>query len=163
MHRSGKLKLNKGVKFSATSRDRDEAVMAAPECHSPNMNQKPALSQSIEGRSPPGGNHVHFPEREANKIQKRRYLTAKYGMHQMALIRKRLAIEDWVYDELRRLYDCVNDSEDHNCQFDLEEVLNLEDDSQIREYVAATLADAKQPKEEIEKFTEEVLIKARTL
>lgn len=99
-------KLNKGVKFSATSRDRDEGVMAAPDCHSPNMNQKPGLSQPIEGRSPPGGNHVRFSKGEI-KIQKRRYLTAKYGMHQMALIRKRLAIEDWLYDELRRLYDCV--------------------------------------------------------
>lgn len=41
------------------------------------------------------------------KVKERRekFLTAKYGSHQMALIRKRLAVEMWLYDELQKLYE----------------------------------------------------------
>lgn len=41
------------------------------------------------------------------KVKERRekFLTAKYGSHQMALIRKRLAVEMWLYDELHKLYE----------------------------------------------------------
>ena len=40
--------------------------------------------------------------------ERKKYLTAKYGQHQMRLIRKRLAVEDWVDEELRTLYDAVS-------------------------------------------------------
>lgn len=39
------------------------------------------------------------------KERREKFLTAKYGSHQMALIRKRLAVEMWLYDELQKLYD----------------------------------------------------------
>lgn len=57
--------------------------------------------------SPPRG-HVGFSisNKEAKKEEKTKYLTARYGQHQMMLIRKRLAVEDWLYDELRELYNC---------------------------------------------------------
>lgn len=41
------------------------------------------------------------------KERREKFLTAKYGSHQMALIRKRLAVEMWLYDELQKLYDPV--------------------------------------------------------
>ncbi|ESO83003.1 hypothetical protein LOTGIDRAFT_169834 [Lottia gigantea] len=56
-----------------------------------------------------GKNHVDFHvKREEDKVKKTKYLTAKYGQHQMMLIRKRLGVEDWIYDELRKLYGCEN-------------------------------------------------------
>lgn len=39
------------------------------------------------------------------KERREKFLTAKYGTHQMALIRKRLAVEMWLYDELQKLYE----------------------------------------------------------
>ena len=39
--------------------------------------------------------------------ERKKFLTAKYGKHQMALIRKRLKVEEWVDDRLRELYGCV--------------------------------------------------------
>ena len=51
--------------------------------------------------------HVGFSEEKGEVKEKReRFLTAKYGSHQMALIRKRLAVEMWVYEELQKLYGC---------------------------------------------------------
>ena len=52
-------------------------------------------------------NRVNFKlNREEEVEKKKKYFTAKYGQHQMLLIRKRLAVEDWVYEALRDLYDC---------------------------------------------------------
>lgn len=50
--------------------------------------------------------HVGFEEKGEVKEKRERFLTAKYGSHQMALIRKRLAVEMWVYEELQKLYGC---------------------------------------------------------
>ena len=51
-----------------------------------------------------GGHHRSDEYTEERK----KYLTAKYGAHQMKLIRKRLAVEDWVDTELKQLYDVVS-------------------------------------------------------
>ena len=45
--------------------------------------------------------------RDEEKEKRQKYLTARYGQHQMMLIRKRLAVEDWLYDKLRDMYNCV--------------------------------------------------------
>ena len=45
--------------------------------------------------------------RDEEKEKRQKYLTARYGQHQMMLIRKRLAVEDWLYDKLRNMYTCV--------------------------------------------------------
>lgn len=50
---------------------------------------------------------VSFSKREEEKDKRQKYLTARYGQHQMMLIRKRLAVEDWLYERLREVYDCV--------------------------------------------------------
>jgi protein phosphatase 1 regulatory subunit 14B len=48
---------------------------------------------------------VNFIEKGEVKERREKFLTAKYGSHQMSLIRKRLAVEMWLYDELQKLYD----------------------------------------------------------
>ncbi len=61
--------------------------------------------------SRPNGGHVDFDETGREDYEERKkYLTAKYGAHQMKLIRKRLAVEDWVDSQLRQLFDVVSRS-----------------------------------------------------
>lgn len=52
--------------------------------------------------------HVNFSagNNEMNE-RKKRYLTAKYGQHQMNLIKKRLKVEMWMYEQLQDLYNSV--------------------------------------------------------
>ena len=52
--------------------------------------------------------HVEFIENGEVKEKREKYLTAKYGSHQMSLIRKRLSVEMWLYDELQKLYQEVS-------------------------------------------------------
>ena len=56
-------------------------------------------------RSPGKGLHVNFSDKGEVKERREKFLTAKYGSHQMSLIRKRLAVEMWLYDELQKLYE----------------------------------------------------------
>ena len=50
-------------------------------------------------------NKVNFNGGGAEDEKKReKYLTAKYGAHQMALIRKRLKVEMWMYEHLQKLF-----------------------------------------------------------
>eukprot|EP00916_Digyalum_oweni_P017702 GHVL01029110.1.p1 GENE.GHVL01029110.1~~GHVL01029110.1.p1 ORF type:complete len:125 (+),score=11.89 GHVL01029110.1:1-375(+) len=93
--------------------------------------------------------------------QRKRYLTAKYGAHQMLLIKKRLEVEMWVFDELKRLYCTEND--DHDCDLELEEILNLDTDAERREYTMDQVAGAKLSQEEVHKFVDELLKRAKTL
>lgn len=54
--------------------------------------------------------HVNFKTDDNNKMneRKKRYLTAKYGQHQMNLIKKRLKVETWMYEQLQFLFDSVS-------------------------------------------------------
>lgn len=51
------------------------------------------------------GLRVNFTEKGEVKERREKFLTAKYGSHQMSLIRKRLAVEMWLYDELQKLFE----------------------------------------------------------
>lgn len=63
------------------------------------------LSDVRAERSPSkAGLHVNFKEKGEIKERREKFLTAKYGNHQMSLIRKRLAVEMWLYEELKKLY-----------------------------------------------------------
>ncbi|KAL1117646.1 hypothetical protein AAG570_003961 [Ranatra chinensis] len=62
-------------------------------------------SGDVGERSPGKGLHVNFCEKGEVKERREKFLTAKYGSHQMSLIRKRLAVEMWLYDELQKLYE----------------------------------------------------------
>jgi hypothetical protein len=46
---------------------------------------------------------VNFSTNPSGEKKREKYLTAKYGAHQMALIRKRLKVEMWMFDQLQEL------------------------------------------------------------
>ena len=48
---------------------------------------------------------VNFSANPEKEKHREKYLTAKYGAHQMALIRKRLKVEMWMFDQLQELQD----------------------------------------------------------
>jgi hypothetical protein len=53
--------------------------------------------------------HVNFGGNGNGEEKKReKFLTAKYGAHQMALIRKRLRVEMWMYERLQEIYGAVS-------------------------------------------------------
>jgi len=64
-------------------------------------------SSAVSGNRSPAksGLHVNFTEKVEVKEKREKFLTAKYGAHQMSLIRKRLAVEMWLLEELQKLYD----------------------------------------------------------
>ena len=57
-------------------------------------------------KSPPAtpSKVVNFSTSKESGKTREKYLTAKYGSHQMALIRKRLKVEMWMYDKLQEMY-----------------------------------------------------------
>lgn len=62
--------------------------------------------ETLNERSPNRtGLRVNFSDKGEVKERREKFLTAKYGSHQMSLIRKRLAVEMWLYDELQKLFD----------------------------------------------------------
>ena len=46
---------------------------------------------------------VNFMTNPDGEKKREKYLTAKYGAHQMALIRKRLKVEMWMFDQLQEI------------------------------------------------------------
>ena len=67
-----------------------------------NKNQMEPHSDISSGDSP---RNVGFNIKDQVTEKKKKYLTAKYGQHQMMLIKKRLRVEMWIFDELRKLYE----------------------------------------------------------
>lgn len=72
-----------------------------------NTTAKPTNTNSVSSNRSPAkpGLHVNFTEKVEVKEKREKFLTAKYGAHQMSLIRKRLAVEMWLLEELQKLYD----------------------------------------------------------
>ncbi|XP_041988421.1 protein phosphatase 1 regulatory subunit 14B isoform X2 [Aricia agestis] len=128
----------------------------------------PALSPTE--RSPAkAGLHVNFSDKGEVKERREKFLTAKYGSHQMALIRKRLAVEMWLYDELQKLYDASNEggggaaAATQEVEVDIDELLDMDSDDLRRRHLATLLVDAKKPQKDVHKFINELLEKAKTL
>ncbi|XP_005101188.1 uncharacterized protein LOC101853466 [Aplysia californica] len=105
--------------------------------------------------------NVGFTLKDQHTEKKKKYLTAKYGQHQMLLIKKRLRVEMWIFDELRKLYNSEDD--DHDCELELEDLLNLETDSERKQYALEQLQDARQSQDDVNRFVEELLKQAKTL
>jgi hypothetical protein len=60
---------------------------------------------SLKDGPPKSLMHVNFnTEKGELTDRKKKYLTAKYGQHQMNLIKKRLRVEMWMYEQLQSLY-----------------------------------------------------------
>lgn len=56
-----------------------------------------------ENKTAKSGLRVNFTEKGEVKERREKFLTAKYGTHQMSLIRKRLAVEMWLFEEIQKL------------------------------------------------------------
>ncbi|CAH0714044.1 unnamed protein product, partial [Brenthis ino] len=124
----------------------------------------PALSPTE--RSPAkAGLHVNFSDKGEVKERREKFLTAKYGSHQMALIRKRLAVEMWLYDELQKLYETPSDAaaNSQEVEVDIDELLDMDSDEIRRRHLTTLLADAKKPQKDVHKFINDLLEKAKTL
>ncbi|KAK0180880.1 hypothetical protein PV327_003215 [Microctonus hyperodae] len=115
-------------------------------------------------RSPARANlHVAFTEKGEVKERREKFLTAKYGSHQMSLIRKRLAVEMWLFDELQKLYESSNDNgKSREVEVDIDELLDMDSDDHRRAYLQGLLVDAKKP-HDVKKFINDLLEKAKTL
>ncbi|CAA9995922.1 unnamed protein product [Nesidiocoris tenuis] len=94
----------------------------------------PSPASDVGERSPGKGLHVNFTEKGEVKERREKFLTAKYGSHQMSLIRKRLAVEMWLYDELQKLYEST-DSSNTEVEVDIDELLDMDDDTQRRRHL----------------------------
>lgn len=143
-----------------------ECGVAASGFPAPAPRAHPALSPTE--RSPAkAGLHVNFSDKGEVKERREKFLTAKYGSHQMALIRKRLAVEMWLYDELQKLYEIPKESSGaagaQEVEVDIDELLDMDTDDSRRRHLATLLADAKKPQKDVHKFINELLDKAKTL
>ncbi|XP_011194808.1 protein phosphatase 1 regulatory subunit 14B isoform X2 [Zeugodacus cucurbitae] len=112
-------------------------------------------------RSPNRTNlRVNFNEKGAEvKERREKFLTAKYGSHQMSLIRKRLAVEMWLYDELQKLFDPPSEAID----VDIDEILDMDTDEIRRSHLIRLLSVCKRPQADITKFISDLLDRAKTL
>ncbi|XP_065155910.1 protein phosphatase 1 regulatory subunit 14C isoform X2 [Atheta coriaria] len=114
-------------------------------------------------RSPSkAGLHVNFKEKGEVKEKREKFLTAKYGNHQMSLIRKRLAVEMWLYEELKKLYETKVDSNEE-VEVDIDELLDMDSDEERRRHLHALLINAKKSQNDVKKFINDLLDKAKTL
>lgn len=127
-------------------------------------NSSSLSSSSSHSASP---NNVKFIGFHTEKIDEReKYLTAKYPNHQMALIKKRLKVEFWIDDKLKVLYNGNDSSNDDYeiCPDDLvDSLLDFDSDSERKSYIIEKLQTAKQSKEQIIQFADELLVKLRML
>ncbi|XP_013102761.1 protein phosphatase 1 regulatory subunit 14B [Stomoxys calcitrans] len=112
-------------------------------------------------RSPNRTNlRVNFNEKGSEvKERREKFLTAKYGSHQMSLIRKRLAVEMWLYDELQKLFDPPTEAID----VDIDEILDMDTDEIRRSHLKRLLSVCKRPQSDISKFISDLLDRAKTL
>lgn len=113
--------------------------------------------------SPKSSLHVDFAAPGEMKERKEKYLTAKYGAHQMALIRKRLGVEMWMFDQLQALYPQKTDGKSEEKEVDLDELLDLEDETKRRKFLREHLSDCTYPQEQVHKFIDELLERAKIL
>jgi len=104
---------------------------------------------------------VNFTGNQDSEKKREKFLTAKYGAHQMALIRKRLRVEMWMYDQLQTLY--TEEAGAPEVEIDLDEVLDIEDDNLRKKFIRDILTDSKSPREVINTFVEDLLERAKTL
>lgn len=106
--------------------------------------------------------HVNFGGGNGEGEKKReKFLTAKYGAHQMALIRKRLRVEMWMYERLTELYGA------DDIEIDLDEVLDMEDEQDRRVYISELLRidgnNIRMSPDRINLFVGDLLEKVKTL
>merc|ERR1739838_248025 len=85
---------------------------------------------------------VNFSTNPENEKHREKYLTAKYGAHQMAMIRKRLKVEMWMFDQLQIIYQ-DEDEPINDVDIDLDEVLDIEDENLQKKFIRDSLIHSK--------------------
>lgn len=92
----------------------------------------------------------------------RRFLTAKYPKQKMGLVRRRIAVEDWIDGELRRLH---NIGVDEACDtiVDLDELIEMKSNDERTQYITEQLEPGKISATDVEAFVAEVLLKVESL
>lgn len=126
---------------------------------------KPATMKGMqpERSSPKSSLHVNFDtDKDELQERKKKYLTAKYGQHQMSLIKKRLRVEMWMYEQLQYLYKSTDEAS-YDVEIDLDELLDIEADLQKKDWLRGKLLGVKQSRDAVEKFIDELLVRAKTL
>jgi len=123
------------------------------------LNGKPT---PVTSNATPGtpNKHVNFGQSNGEEKKREKFLTAKYGAHQMALIRKRLRVEMWMYERLQEIYGA------DDIEIDLDEVLDMEDESERKTYISELLrVGCKRPLkvEHVNLFVGDLLEKVKTL
>jgi len=120
--------------------------------------------QSATQQSASGHSGVGFRlQGEEYQEERKKYLTAKYGNQQMKLIRKRLSVEFWIDEQLKRLYNVQDDTETYDCDLDLDEILDLPDNEQRFQFIWNQVCSAPTSEDEILAFVHELLQKADSL
>merc|ERR1711892_527652 len=105
---------------------------------------------------------VNFEPNPCGEKKREKYLTAKYGAHQMALIRKRLKVEMRMFDKLQEI--CESQTESTNeVDIDLDEVLDIEDEDLQKRFIRDLLTDSKSSIEVVNKFVNDLLERTKTL
>lgn len=109
---------------------------------------------------------MNFQEKgEVVKERREKFLTAKYGHHQMSLIRKRLAVEMWLYEEVKKLYETPASKkvDEDDVEVDIDELLDMDNDEVRRRHLEKLLIGAKKSQNDVKKFINDLLAKAKTL
>jgi hypothetical protein len=146
----------------------NDSLLLANDSHFTTPEQCSTNTSCTSPVSPTGSSRVGFsstqPAENTYDKDRVRFLTAKYPKHQMGLIRKRLAVEDWIDEALKKLFDVSDDdNETYDTLIDLDELLNYDSDSERASYIQQKVAHAPKSEEVLKKFVEDLLAKANTL
>jgi len=135
---------------------------------------------SSTAASKPTSRHAHFPvnlDQETKRNEK--ILTIRYGKNQMALIRKRLRVEAWLYDSLEMLTGEHQETKEEHSQrveerslngnssaeidIEVDQILDVEGDCERRQWLEEKLKGCSASREIIQKFIDEFLDRLKTL
>ncbi|XP_047126542.1 protein phosphatase 1 regulatory subunit 14B [Hydra vulgaris] len=94
---------------------------------------------------------------ESPSFSKKYAATAKYNRKTLSM---RLELEEWMHDQLRKLYNCQSEDDDYNVEVDVD-VLLAEEKSEVRFKMLQELLHG--AKESPESFIDELLIRIRKL
>lgn len=122
-------------------------------------NNNNTLNSSHVDFSPDVGVEVDFTPRDSQ-----RYLTAKYPKQQMGMIRRRLAVEDWMDGQMSTF--CEEDKQPYaefECPIDLDELMDIEDTQGKIDYVKEKTSHLSTPSSIIKAFTEDLIKKMEDL
>ncbi|CAB3398020.1 unnamed protein product [Caenorhabditis bovis] len=106
--------------------------------------------------------HARFGDSKSRMEDRSRVLTMKYGKQQMALIRKRMSIENWIDAEVTKLF---NGNENHKVEIDLDKIQDIEEVADKRKYAFEQLQKAHCPSsmDKIIMFLDELIVQLATL